>query len=349
MVMLCGAGCIRRREPVTEPLVVMKDLVKEFPVRGGVLQRQIGTVDAVAGVNLTINKGETVGLVGESGCGKTTLGKTLVRLLEPTSGTITFDGEDITHLKGRQLKPFRKRAQIVFQDPYSSLDPRTQVGNAISEGLRLHGVSSKDERHERVTEMLELVGLPASAAGRYPHEFSGGQRQRIGLARALILKPDFVVADEPVSALDVSVQAQVLNLLKDLQSELNLTLLFVAHNLAVVEHVSDRVAVMYLGRIAEITERDRLYKHPLHPYTEALLSAIPIPDPERNRDRQILQGEVPSPINPPSGCFFHPRCPIMEKGVCDVEVPELLAGDDLPTHLAACHMRTGAHPKRPVG
>ncbi|MCL1587052.1 MAG: ATP-binding cassette domain-containing protein [Actinomycetia bacterium] len=325
----------------SDPLVIIKDLVKEFPVHGGAFQRQVATVNAVSGVNLTIQRGETVGLVGESGCGKTTLGRTLVRLLEPTSGTIIFDGQDITHLKGSELKPFRKRAQIIFQDPYTSLDPRSQVGTSISEGLKLHGVKSKDERHQRVTEMLELVGLQASHAGRYPHEFSGGQRQRIGLARALILKPDLVVADEPVSALDVSVQAQVLNLLKELQSELDLTVLFIAHNLAVVEHVSDRVAVMYLGRIAEITSRERLYEHPLHPYTEALLSAIPIPDPDRPRNRQILQGEVPSPINPPPGCFFNPRCPIAQDGLCNVDVPKLLPGDDGPDHLAACHLRTG--------
>jgi peptide/nickel transport system ATP-binding protein/oligopeptide transport system ATP-binding protein len=325
----------------SDPLVIIKDLVKEFPVHGGAFQRQIATVNAVAGVNLTIQRGETVGLVGESGCGKTTLGRTLVRLLEPTSGSIIFDGQDITHLKGSELKPFRKRAQIIFQDPYTSLDPRSQVGTSISEGLKLHGVSNKDERHQRVTEMLELVGLQSSHAGRYPHEFSGGQRQRIGLARALILKPDLVVADEPVSALDVSVQAQVLNLLKELQSELDLTVLFIAHNLAVVEHVSDRVAVMYLGRIAEITSRERLYEHPLHPYTEALLSAIPIPDPDRPRNRQILQGEVPSPIDPPPGCFFNPRCPIAEDGLCNVDVPKLLPGDDGPDHLAACHLRTG--------
>jgi peptide/nickel transport system ATP-binding protein/oligopeptide transport system ATP-binding protein len=328
---------------MTEPLVIANDVVKQFPVTGGLLQRQVGTVNAVAGVNLTINRGETVGLVGESGCGKTTFGRALVRLLEPTSGSIIFDGEDITHIKGSKLKPFRSRAQIIFQDPYSSLDPRTQVGNSISEGLKIHGVSSKDERQQRVTEMLELVGLQGSHAGRYPHEFSGGQRQRIGLARALILKPDFVVADEPVSALDVSVQAQVLNLLKELQSELDLTVLFIAHNLAVVEHVSDRVAVMYLGRIVEITERDQLYANPLHPYTEALLSAIPIPDPDRPRNRTILQGEVPSPINPPSGCYFHPRCPISQEGICDVERPDLLPAPDDENHLAACHLRTGAY------
>lgn len=328
---------------MSEPLIEIKGLVKQFPVRGGLLQREVATVNAVAGVDLTIYRGETVGLVGESGCGKTTLGRTLVRLLEPTSGSIVFDGLDVTHLKPKELKPFRRRAQIVFQDPYSSLDPRTQVGNSISEGLMLHGVSEKDERQVRVREMLELVGLRGSHASRYPHEFSGGQRQRIGLARALILRPDFVVADEPVSALDVSVQAQVLNLLRELQTELDLTVLFVAHNLAVVEHVSDRVAVMYLGRIVEITERERLYSDPLHPYTEALLSAIPIPDPDRPRNRTILQGEVPSPINPPSGCYFHPRCPIAQEGICDIDGPVLMPSDDDPNHLASCHLRTGEH------
>lgn len=333
---------------MSDPLVVASNLVKQFPVKGGILQREIATVNAVAGVDMTIHRGETVGLVGESGCGKSTLGRTLVRLEEPTDGSITFDGEDITHLKGSKLKPFRSRAQIIFQDPYSSLDPRAQVGASIAEGLKIHGVSSKDERQERVNEMLELVGLQPSHAGRYPHEFSGGQRQRIGLARALILKPDFVVADEPVSALDVSVQAQVLNLLKELQQELNLTLLFVAHNLAVVEHMSDRVAVMYLGRIAEITDRDSLYADPLHPYTEALLSAIPMPDPDRPRNRQILQGEVPSPIDPPAGCYFHPRCPIAEDGLCDVEVPALAQGPGETAHLASCHLRAGPRAKSPA-
>ena len=324
-------------------LVEMTDLVKQFPVRGGVFQREVATVNAVAGVNLSIREGETVGLVGESGCGKSTLGRMLVRLLEPTSGSIVFDGQDITHLKGKKLKPFRKRVQIIFQDPYSSLDPRSQVGSSISEGLKLHGVGNADERRERVTRMLELVGLEGHHASRFPHEFSGGQRQRIGLARALILEPDFVVADEPVSALDVSVQAQVLNLLKELQSELNLTLLFVAHNLAVVEHISDRVAVMYLGRIAEITDRASLYTNPLHPYTEALLSAIPIPDPDRPRNRSTLQGEVPSPIDPPDGCFFHPRCPIAVEGVCDTVAPRLAQSATEQDHLASCHLRTGEH------
>jgi oligopeptide/dipeptide ABC transporter ATP-binding protein len=326
---------------MAEALVELRDLVKEFPVRGGVLQRQVATVQAVAGVDLAIAKGETIGLVGESGCGKTTLGRLLTRLLEPTSGTISFDGVDITHLSGKHLKPFRRRVQIIFQDPYGSLDPRSQVGPIISEGLRLHGVGDRNERQERVKEMLELVGLRSAHASRYPHEFSGGQRQRIGIARALILKPDLVVADEPVSALDVSVQAQVLNLLKELQSELDLTLLFIAHNLAVVEHISDRVAVMYLGKVVEITDRDSLYANPLHPYTEALLSAIPIADPDRPRSRRILQGEIPSPLNPPPGCHFHPRCPIARPGLCDVEPPELMPGPGEKNHLAACWLRAG--------
>ena len=331
---------------MAENLVEIRDLVKQFPVKGGLLHRQVATVNAVAGVDLDIRRGETLGLVGESGCGKTTLARILVRLLEPTSGSIQFDGQDISHLRGNALKPFRKRVQIVFQDPYSSLDPRTQVGESISEGLRIHGVSDKDERHERVKAMLELVGLQPGHTGRYPHEFSGGQRQRIGIARALILKPDLVVADEPVSALDVSVQAQVLNLLKEIQGELGLTLLFVAHNLAVVEHISDRVAVMYLGRIVELTDRDTLYRNPLHPYTEALLSAIPIPDPDRPRDRQILAGEIPSPLNPPRGCHFHPRCPIAQGGLCDVTDPPLepLGG----SHQVACHLRVATNSGSPI-
>lgn len=326
---------------MTDNLIEIRDLVKQFPVKGGVLQREVAAVNAVSGVDLDIRRGETIGLVGESGCGKTTLGRMLVRLLEPTSGTIRFDGEDITHLKDKELKPFRKRAQIIFQDPFGSLDPRSQVGDLIAEGLRLHDVGDKDERRERVGDMLELVGLKKDHAGRYPHEFSGGQRQRIGIARALVLQPEFVVADEPVSALDVSVQAQVLNLLKDLQEELDLTVLFVAHNLGVVEHTSDRVAVMYLGRIVELTDRETLYRNPLHPYTEALLSAIPVPDPDRPRNRQILQGEIPSPINPPPGCHFHPRCPIAEWGLCDVEDPGLMESPQGPHHRAACWLRAG--------
>ena len=322
-------------------LVEIRDLTKEFPVKGGLLHRQVGLVRAVSAVNLDIHAGETVGLVGESGCGKTTLGRMLVRLLEPTSGSITFDGEDMTHIKGRDLRPFRRRVQIIFQDPYGSLDPRAQVGNSIAEGLKVHGVTDEDERQQRVVDMLELVGLKAAHIGRYPHEFSGGQRQRIGIARALILKPEFVVADEPVSALDVSVQAQVLNLLKEIQGELSLTLLFVAHNLAVVEHISDRVAVMYLGRVVELTERDTLYRNPLHPYTQALLSAIPIPNPDRPRDRTILQGEIPSPINPPAGCHFHPRCPIAQDGLCNMEAPPLMSAPSGDHHEVSCWLRAG--------
>jgi peptide/nickel transport system ATP-binding protein/oligopeptide transport system ATP-binding protein len=325
---------------MAEPLVSIRDLRKDFPVRGGVLQRAVASVRAVSSVDLEINRGETMGLVGESGCGKTTLGRMLVRLLEPTSGVIEFDGTDIAHLKGASLKPFRRRVQMIFQDPFSSLDPRAPVGNSIAEGLRIHGIGDQDEQRARVGRMLELVGLKSSHSSRYPHEFSGGQRQRIGIARALILEPDFVVADEPVSALDVSVQAQVLNLLKELQSEMNLTLVFIAHNLAVVEHISDRVAVMYLGRVVEVTDRESLYRNPLHPYTEALLSAIPVADPDRPRDRQILQGEIPSPLNPPAGCHFHPRCPIAKSGLCDIDAPPLLeAGSG---HFAACHVRVGS-------
>lgn len=326
---------------MTEPLVKVRDLRKYFPVRGGVLQRTIGQVQAVDGVDLDVYRGETLGLVGESGCGKTTLGRMLVQLLTPTSGTIEFEGRDVTHLKGADLDDYRRNAQIIFQDPFASLDPRTPIGNSVGEGLRIHGVD-KDERQTRVGDMLELVGLQRTHAGRYPHEFSGGQRQRVGIARALILNPKFVVADEPVSALDVSVQAQVLNLLKELQSELDLTVVFVAHNLAVVEHISDRVAVMYLGRVVEITDRTSLYERPLHPYTEALFSAIPIPDPTRRKERQVLQGEIPSPLDPPDGCNFHPRCPIAEKGLCDVEVPLLKPPPEGGDHLAACHLRTGA-------
>jgi oligopeptide/dipeptide ABC transporter ATP-binding protein len=327
---------------MAEALVELEDLRKTFPVKGGIFQREIATVDAVAGVSLSIAHGETLGLVGESGCGKTTLGRMLVRLLEPTSGTIRFDGEDITHLDGRLLKPFRRSAQIIFQDPFSSLDPRTQVGDAIAEGLRLHGIGDRDQRRQQVEDMLELVGLSRSHVGRYPHEFSGGQRQRIGIARALIMRPKFVVADEPVSALDVSVQAQVLNLLKELQQELDLTLLFIAHNLAVVEHISDRVAVMYLGKVVEITDRDSLYRNPTHPYTQALLSAIPVPDPALRRKRIVLEGDVPSPIDPPTGCRFHPRCPIARPDPCSVLEPNLLDVEGDATHRAACHLRTGA-------
>ncbi len=331
---------------MTEPLISIRNLSKEFPVKGGILRRTVATVQAVRDVSLDVFPGETVGLVGESGCGKSTMGRMLVRLLEPTEGNITFAGRDIAHMKGKELKAYRQDMQIIFQDPFSSLDPRNPVGQSISEGLRIHGIGDADERHQRVLEMLEVVGLEPYHARRFPHEFSGGQRQRIGIARALILKPKFVVADEPVSALDVSVQAQVLNLLRELQKDLDLTLMFIAHNLAVVEHISDRVAVMYLGRIVEVTKREALYRNPQHPYTRALLSAIPIPDPTLRRERQVLEGEIPSPLNPPPGCSFHPRCPIAAQGICEMEVPELrpVPGDTL--HEAACHLRTGDHRHR---
>ena len=328
---------------MTANLVQVRNLTKDFPVKGGILQRTQGYVRAVNDVSFDIRRGETLGLVGESGCGKTTLGRMLVRLLDPTRGNVEIDGKDIAHAERKELKELRREAQIIFQDPYGSLDPRSPVGDSIAEGLKIHGVGNADERHDRVLEMLDLVGLESYHAHRFPHEFSGGQRQRIGIARALIMKPKFVVADEPVSALDVSVQAQVLNLLKELQGELGLTLLFIAHNLAVVEHISDRVAVMYLGSVVEVTDRDTLYRNPQHPYTEALLSAIPIPDPSLRRDRVILQGDVPSPLRPPTGCTFHPRCPIASDEICPIEIPALLAAGDNGDHLAACHLRTGAY------
>ena len=326
-----------------QPLVKVRGLVKDFPVKGGILQRTVATVRAVAGVDLDIHRGETLGLVGESGCGKSTLGRLLVRLLDPTEGSVIFDGEDVANASGDDLKALRRDIQMIFQDPFSSLDPRSPVGDSIAEGLRIHGIGDSSSRRKEVADMLGLVGMRPEQARRFPHEFSGGQRQRIGIARALILKPRFVVADEPVSALDVSVQAQVLNLLRELQSELDLTVLFIAHNLAVVEHVSDRVAVMYLGNVVEVSDQHALYRNPTHPYTEALLSAIPIPDPTLKRERIVLQGDVPSPLDPPSGCTFHTRCPIANESVCTVDVPKLALVDGEPGHEAACHLRTGDH------
>jgi oligopeptide transport system ATP-binding protein len=332
-----------------QPLVEVHDLVKHFPVRGGILQRTVGLVQAVDGVSFDIRRGETLGLVGESGCGKTTVGRLLLRLIDPTSGSIHFDGVDITALKGPDLKPYRRRMQIIFQDPYASLDPRTPIGDSIGDGLRIHGIGTPQERREKVARMMDMVGLQAYHARRYPHEFSGGQRQRIGIARALVLEPDLVICDEPVSALDVSIQAQVLNLLKTLQRELGLTYVFVAHNMGVVEHISDRVAVMYLGRIAELADRRDLFQKQEHPYTLALMSAIPIPDPEIRRQRVILTGDVPSPVNPPSGCRFHPRCPLRAElgnpDICAAQIPPLidLGGE----HLCACHFRTPANVDTP--
>jgi oligopeptide/dipeptide ABC transporter ATP-binding protein len=324
------------------PLVEVRNLVKHFPVRGGVLQRTVAQVQAVDDVDLEIHRGETLGLVGESGCGKTTVGRLILRLIDPTSGSIHFDGVDITKLRGPELKPFRRRMQIIFQDPYASLDPRLPIGDSIGDGLRVHGIGTPKEQRQKVSRIMDLVGLQPYHGRRFPHEFSGGQRQRIGIARALVLEPDLVVCDEPVSALDVSIQAQVLNLLKGLQGELGLTYLFIAHNLGVVEHISDRVAVMYLGRVAELADRRDLFTDGQHPYTQALLSAIPIPDPDLRRRRIILRGDVPSPVAPPSGCRFHPRCPLREQlgnpEICVTTDPSLepIGGSD---HAVACHFR----------
>jgi len=320
-------------EKSTKNLVEVKNLVKHFPVKGGLLQRIQAWVQAVDGVSFTIREGETVGLVGESGCGKTTVGRTMLRLVEPTSGEAFFEGVNIFGLKGNDLKKMRRNMQIIFQDPYASLDPRITVGESIAEGLRIHNVGNAHEQSEMVMDVLHKVGLEDYHARRYPHEFSGGQRQRIGIARALALRPKFIIADEPVSALDVSIQSQVLNILKDLQQEFNLTYLFIAHNLSVVEHISERVAVMYLGKIVELAQRGELFRNPLHPYTQALMSAIPIPDPTLRRERIILQGDVPSPLNPPQGCRFHPRCPVAIDA-CAMKEPPL--GEIVPGHWAAC-------------
>ena len=316
-------------------LVEVKDLKKFFPVRAHFLSRSKTFVQAVTGVNLTIRRGETLGLVGESGCGKSTLGRLILRLEEPTEGHIFFEGDDILEYDSERLRQLRRQMQIIFQDPYSSLNPRKTVGSIIEEPLIIHKIGTRKERQERVLKLIEVVGLRPEHINRYPHEFSGGQRQRIGIARALALNPKLIIADEPVSALDVSIQAQVLNLLEDLQDEFHLTYLFIAHDLHVVEHISDRVAVMHLGRIAELAMSDDLYRDPKHPYTQALLSANPIPDPTLERKRIILQGEVPSPINPPSGCNFHTRCPYKFEP-CPVEIPPLLEIE--PNHWVACHL-----------
>jgi peptide/nickel transport system ATP-binding protein len=323
-------------EPGT-PLVEVNDLRVWFPITSGVfLDRHVGDVKAVDGVTFSIERGETVGLVGESGCGKSTLGRAILRLSKPTSGRIAFDGQDITTASESELHTVRRKMQMVFQDPYASLNPRHSVGRIVGEPLRAHGISGGKDLARRVRELLAVVGLPADAANRYPHEFSGGQRQRIGLARALALNPDFLVCDEPVSALDVSIQAQIINLLEELQKDFRLTYLFVAHDLAVVRHISDRIIVMYLGKIVEIAPADDLYDNPLHPYTITLLSAIPIPDPEVERNRRTVrvEGDLPSPASPPSACRFHTRCPFVQPTRCADEEPLLR---ELNGHQVACH------------
>jgi len=320
-------------------LLVVEDLKKHFPVtRGIIIQKQIASVKAVDGVSFTVNAGETLGVVGESGCGKSTMARCIMRLLDPTEGKITFDGRDITHLSRAQMRPIRREMMMIFQDPYASLNPRKRVGFIVAEALEVHKIGTAAETKKRVQDLLDIVGLNPEHYNRFPHEFSGGQRQRIGIARALAVNPKLIVCDEPVSALDVSVQAQILNLLKDLQSEFKLTYVFIAHDLNVVRHISDRVMVMYLGHAVEIASRDQLYAEPKHPYSGALLSAVPIPDPTIRRDRKrvVLEGDVPNPINPPSACWFHPRCPRFHEGHCDVETPELLPRGG-PGHVAACH------------
>src|SRR3989441_321275 len=321
---------------MAENLVEVKNLKKYFPIKKGIFAKLVGHVKAVDDVSFTIRRGETLGLVGESGCGKTTTGRCILQLERPTSGQIVFEGSDLTTLSEKELRPVRRKMQVIFQDPYSSLNPRMTVGQIIAEPLAVNGiVTDRAKRAERVRELLSHVGLLPQHAQRYPHQLSGGQRQRVGIARALAVEPALIICDEPVSALDVSIQAQIVNLLEDLQAQFGLTYLFVAHDLSVVRHISDRVAVMYLGKIVEITDRKSLYDVPLHPYTKALLSAVPIPDPvlEARRERVVLGGEVPSPLNPPSGCVFHPRCPIAVER-CRAEVPELR--EIRPGHRAAC-------------
>ncbi len=321
----------------TRPAVIeVRDLKKHFPVRKGLLQRAAGTVFAVDGVSFSIRAGETLGLVGESGCGKSTVGRTILRLIEPTGGSIRIDGRDITHLSKTELRPYRRQMQIIFQDPFSSLDPRMSAGDIVAEPMRVHRTARGGEVKKRVAALFERVGLRKAQMDNYPHQFSGGQRQRIGIARALALQPKLIVGDEPVSALDVSIQAQVLNLMMDLQGEMGLAYLFISHNLAVVEHISHRIAVMYLGRIVEYTDKRTLFTRPLHPYTESLLLAVPVPDPSVKRQKRVLQGDVPSPINPPSGCHFHTRCPYAVDR-CRAETP--LLREVKPGQMVACHLR----------
>ena len=319
-----------------EELLQVRELKKYFPVKGGVFRRTVGNVKAVDGVSFSIRKGETLGLVGESGCGKSTTGRVILRLLEATEGDVLFEGRNIFDLNREEMRSLRREMQIIFQDPYASLNPRMTVGNIIGEALEIHKLAKGKKKEARVKELLETVGLSSAHIRRYPHEFSGGQRQRLGVARARAVDPKIIICDEPVSALDVSIQAQVINLMEDLQDEFDLTYLFIAHDLSIVKHISDRVAVMYLGKIVELTDKDELYENPVHPYTRALLSAIPIADPEIKRERILLEGDVPSPMNPPSGCRFHPRCS-ERMDICAEEEPQFT--DRGGGHYAACHLK----------
>src|SRR2546425_4568509 len=323
-----------------DELLVVRDLKKYFPVtRGIIFQKEIASVKAVDGVSFVVREGETLGVVGESGCGKSTMARCVMKLLEPTGGTVKFRGHDITKLSRAEMRPFRREMMMIFQDPYASLNPRKRVGFIVAEALQVHKLGTEAEIKRRVQELLEVVGLNPEHYNRFPHEFSGGQRQRIGVARALAVNPKLIVCDEPVSALDVSVQAQILNLLKDLQRDFGLTYIFIAHDLNVVRHISDRVLVMYLGKVVELAQKTELYEQPKHPYTGALLSAVPVPDPDvgRHRKRIVLEGDVPSPLNPPNACRFHPRCPRFVEGHCDVEEPALIPRGTSPTHVTKCH------------